>query len=383
MVFESLTQIALADPALVGSKAKALAELTVRGFDVPPAMCISADAYSEYMSVTRLGERILFELGRKRFEDMRWEEIWDSALRIRNLFLVTPLPKQLHTVLYDAVRRRFANVPVVVRSSAPGEDSAEASFAGLHESFVNVRGTDEVLKHVRLVWASLWSDAALLYRQELGLDLHKSRMAVLVQAMVDGECSGVAFSRDPNGAEHVVIEAVYGLNAGLVDGTIEPDRWVVERPAGRIAAHTAPIRTHVMGASASGIERKPLDAARAQRAPLSDAEVAPVYQLALAAERRFGAPQDVEWTRPSGSGTGALCVLQSRPITTLFRDTSEDKRCPATFRTHDLLSWTIKSALKKFLSWNSLYASHRISAKLFLYFMTEIGLFFSVLLIFP
>ncbi len=326
VVLTSLHEIAQADPNLVGSKAKALAELAARGFEVPPAMCISADGYSEYMTRTRLDERLLFELGRKRFEDMRWEEIWDTALRIRNIFLATALPPELHDVLHDAIIRRFGNDPVVVRSSAPGEDSEEASFAGLHESFVNVRGPAEVLKHVRLVWASLWSDAALLYRQELGLDVRRSRMAVLVQAMVDGECSGVAFSRDPAGGENAVIEAVYGLNAGLVDGTIEPDRWIVDRRNGRISSHTAPSRTHAMAMALSGIEKKPLNDKKAGKAPLADSEVSPVYKLALAAEQRFGAAQDVEWTRPIGSSADELSVLQSRPITTLSRETGDDKR---------------------------------------------------------
>ena len=85
----------------------------------------------------------------------------------------------------------------VIRSSAPEEDTTAHSFAGLHASYVNIRGAQAIGRHIRLVWASLWSDAALLYRRELGLDVRKSRMAVIVQAMALGECSGVAFSRNP------------------------------------------------------------------------------------------------------------------------------------------------------------------------------------------
>ena len=119
---------------------------------------------------------------------MRWEEIWDAALRIRNLFLTTPLPRRLRGPSGRRPRRTArGDVPVVVRSSAPGEDAEGASFAGLHESYVNVRGLDAVLEHVRLVWASLWSDAALLYRRELGLDPRRSAMAVVVQELVDGD----------------------------------------------------------------------------------------------------------------------------------------------------------------------------------------------------
>ena len=299
VVFESLKEIGEAGMEVVGSKAMSLAQLAKQGFRVPAAICISTEFYEAYMTGTGLRDRVLFELGRKPFEEMRWEEIWDAALRIRNLFLCTPLPATMHERLHGAIARVFGDRPVVVRSSAPGEDSGEASFAGLHESFVNVRGAAEILKHVRLVWASLWSDAALLYRQELRLDVRRSRMAVIVQALAEGACSGVAFSRNPNRDDEVLIEAVYGLNAGLVDGTIEPDRWTVDRRTGRITSHTAAKRGHAMAAGPSGIERKALDPARSLVPPLADPEVGAVCALSIAAEKAFGAPQDVEWTRVS------------------------------------------------------------------------------------
>jgi hypothetical protein len=109
-------------------------------------------------------------------------------------------------------RNLGSGTPLAVRSSAPGEDSADRSFAGLHESFLFVVGEEAVLESVRLVWASLWSDAALLYRQELALDPLRSRMAVLIQEMRTEDRSGVAFGRDPrtDQNEHAVIEAVPG-----------------------------------------------------------------------------------------------------------------------------------------------------------------------------
>ena len=178
---------------------------------------------------TGLGPRIFFELQRKPFEEMRWEEIWDAALRIRNLFLNQPVPPELEDALKARLEKVFGNRPVVVRSSGIGEDSAGVSFAGLHESFVNIRGANDMLEHIRLVWASLWSDRALLYRQELGLDIEHSAMPVVIQALIQGDRSGVAFSQNPNDPTQAVIEAVYGLNQGLVDGTVEPDRWILDR----------------------------------------------------------------------------------------------------------------------------------------------------------
>ena len=184
-----------------------------------------------------LRDQMHMELYRKPFEEMRWEEIWDSALRIRNMFVKTPMPTALQEELRDSLAFRFSDRPVSVRSSAPGEDSSKTSFAGLHESFVNVRGVESILEHIRLVWASLWSDRALLYRQELKLDVGKSTMAVVVQEMVLGERSGVVFGMSPVHEAQAAVEAVYGLNQGLVDGTVEPDRWILNRRNGQILSH--------------------------------------------------------------------------------------------------------------------------------------------------
>ena len=111
-------------------------------------------------------------------------------------------------------------------------------------AFLNVRGPASIVDHVLLVWASLWSDGALLYRQEMKLDVAESAMAVVVQELAEGDRSGVAFSVSPADAGASVVEAVWGLNQGLVDGTVQPDRWVLERPTGRLREHAGVERLH-------------------------------------------------------------------------------------------------------------------------------------------
>jgi pyruvate,water dikinase len=306
----------------VGGKSFALARMAQNGLAVPDALCVTSEAYEAYAASNGLRERILFELNRKNFKDMRWEEMWDAALRIRNLFLTTPIPSALMTLLRAAVEDRFGGKAVVVRSSAPGEDSAKASFAGLHESYVNVRGTDSILEHIRLVWASLWSDAALLYRQELGLDVERSTMAVVVQEIVVGERSGVAFGKNPNDESQSVIEAVYGLNQGLVDGTVEPDRWLLDRKTGQLLSHVPARREKAVMPSLEGVCLEPLPSDKAAVPPLTDQMVRGVFDLVMAAESLFGSPQDVEWTFRSE----ALYSIQSRPITTISSGDSSDRR---------------------------------------------------------
>jgi pyruvate,water dikinase len=310
------------DRTRVGGKFFALAKMAARGINVPKAICISAETYAQYVGSTGLHERILLELSRKDFEDMRWEELWDASLRIRNMFLSTPMPPDIFEAIKDAVERDFPETPVVVRSSAPGEDSAKASFAGLHESYVNIRGTDSILEHVQKVWASLWSDAALLYRKELSLDLEKSTMAVVIQEIVIGDCSGVVFGQNPNDESQAVVESVYGLNQGLVDGTVAPDRWILDRTSGEVITHTPADRDQAFVTSAEGILLKALDPAKSQHPPLTEQKLAKVYGLAMETEQLFGAPQDVEWTFVDA----AIYILQSRPITTISSHQVDDKR---------------------------------------------------------
>ncbi len=306
-----LEKVTEQDRNRVGGKAFALARMTGEGIRVPRTLCIDTEAYRQYARETGLAEQILLELYRKPFEEMRWEEVWDTALRVRNLFLKTPIPGGLQDFLAHAVASCFDNSPVSVRSSAPGEDSAKTSFAGLHESFLNVRGTEDVLEHIRLVWASLWSDRALLYRKELGLDVKNSAMAVVVQEMVSGERSGVVFGQSPVDATQTVVEAVHGLNQGLVDGTVEPDRWVLDRESGNILAHHGAGREKAVRPAQSGVRVEPLAAELQGRPPLDEADVGAVYGLAMKMENLFGTPQDVEWTIAGGD----LHTLQARPIT--------------------------------------------------------------------
>ncbi len=303
-----------------GGKAVALAALQRAGLVVPGGLCVFTGAYDRFLDFAGLRPAITLELGRKRFEDMRWEEVWDASLRIRNLFLRASLEPLLAKALEDALRRRFGDGrPAVVRSSAPAEDTAATSFAGLHESYVNVKGVPALLEAVRQVWASLWTDRSLLYRNELGLDVFASSMAVVVQELIMGEVSGIAFSVSPLDDSQAVVEAVWGLNEGLVDGTLEPDRWIIERATGALLERHEPVRLQKVASDvgetsgAGGTRLVPLDEGEQVSAPLTEDRLRRIVSAVLVAERLFGLPQDMEWTIAGDS----LWILQSRPISTL------------------------------------------------------------------
>jgi phosphoenolpyruvate synthase/pyruvate phosphate dikinase len=317
----SLGEVRPPQRRIVGGKGYCLAVMAKQGIRVPATLIVTTRAYEAFVAATGLRGRILLELNRKSFEDLRWEEMWDTSLRLRHLFLNTPMPDDLEASLKRALGDRLPERSVV-RSSAPGEDSRQASFAGLHASFVNIAGLRSVLDHVKLVWASLWSDAALLYRRELGLDVRKSAMAVVIQEMVAGEKSGVVFGQNPQNPSQAVMEAVYGLNQGLVDGTVEPDRWLLDRETGNILDYRAAPRGEILLPGEEGVRLAGLPLEQLQAPALTEAEVGRVFRLVRRGEELFGAPQDMEWTFAGDR----LVALQSRPITTSGKGKKEDQR---------------------------------------------------------
>lgn len=281
----------------VGGKASHLAALMRAGYRVPAGFCVTTRAYEEFAAAGNLTRIVKMELGRKSLAAMRWEEIWDAALRIRTAFLRAPIPEEIIAAVRQAAGAQVAQ-PLVVRSSALGEDSGERSFAGLHESVVGVEGEAALLDALRVVWASLWSDAALLYRRELELDPTRSAMAVVVQGLLSRAVSGVAFGCDPRdpARDQQIIEAVPGLCRDLVDGAVDPDRWVIARSSGRLLEHRPGLRPTVPA-------KEPL---------LSDDDLAHLHRTLVDLSALFGWDPDIEWT-----GRGAdFTLLQARPVTT-------------------------------------------------------------------
>lgn len=305
------------DEQFVGGKAAKLARLANGGFKVPKGFCLTTRAYEEFVSDAKISAAIRMELGRKPMDEMRWEEIWDAALRIRATFLAHPLSDALRNAVAEGLGHLNPATPLAVRSSAIGEDSAGRSFAGLHESIIGVRGRSPVEDAVRLVWASLWSDAALLYRKELGLDPTSSRMAVLVQEMITADRSGVAFARDPRDMrkEHAIIESVPGSCSLLVDGLVDPDRWELERNTRKVIAW-------LPGERDDANDAEPL---------LDRTDLERILETLLSVERLFQWAPDMEWTGRSDS----LTVLQARPITSPKPDEEDERSWYLTLRPGD------------------------------------------------
>ncbi|MGB9937478.1 MAG: PEP/pyruvate-binding domain-containing protein [Methanobacterium sp.] len=242
------------------------------------------------------------EVLKKPLKDMRWEEIWDASLRIRSAFLKAKMPEEIEEIIKNEIKKIGDTKKFSVRSSSPAEDSSIYSFAGIHESYTNVSGIKKILECIKLVWASLWSDRAILYRDELSLDSLNSSIAVLIQIMEKQPLSGLAFSKDPTGkSNNVIIEVIHDFLGKLVDNELEPEKWIIGKDNMEIINHI-----------------KPKDY---PYSILNEDEIKSTAQNALKIEKAFGYPADIEWT---GKGND-FTVLQVRPITSL-KDKNKDRK---------------------------------------------------------
>ncbi len=311
-----------ADNTQIGGKGVWLAKLYDQNIRIPKTICLTTAAYEHFIDSQGLREKIALELNRKEFKDMRWEEIWDASLRIRNLFLQSPFPPDLYDELADFLKKEMGNTATAVRSSAPDEDQQESSYAGLHDSFLNISGIEQIAHCIKKVWSSLWSDRALLYRKELALSVSASSMAVVIQQLVEGNVSGICFTQNPLDEKALTIEAVYGLNQGLVDGDIDPDRWDLAKDNLAIQQHTPPSKRKLQAVPVGhAVEIQKLPKELKDQPPLRGKEVQELGKMMAQLETLYGLPLDIEWTKKDND----IFVLQTRPITTLQSATGKSK----------------------------------------------------------
>lgn len=307
----SLSGLALSDVPRAGGKAAGLGELIRAGLPIPPGFCITTTAYRRFIAHAGLAERIeALLVEAPKAEPDALEKV---AQEIRSLFVAAAMPMEVSQAIERAYRQIGAPA-VAVRSSGTAEDRPEASFAGQHETFLNVNGPAEVLRHVRLCWASLWTARAIHYRYRLGIDPQRAAMAVVVQTVIPAEVSGVMFTINPSTGDQTegVINASFGLGEPIVSGLVTPDTYIVDKATlftkqvilGAKEMMVVPVEG---GGTASVVYP---EGRRRERA-LDEPMVREIAALGLRAEAHFGRPQDIEWAYAGGK----CMLLQSRPVT--------------------------------------------------------------------
>jgi pyruvate, water dikinase len=304
-----------------GGKGANLGELIRARLPVPPGFVVTASAFRSFLESNDLHLRIADLLADLNVDDTL--ELRSTAQEIQRRIHRASMPEQISADLESAYRELCSRtgtdvssgVMVAVRSSATMEDTAQASFAGMNRSFLNVRGEKQLLSRVKDVWASLYSPRVIFYRKRLELE-GEPEIAVIVQEMADADKSGVAFSVDPASGDPdvIVIEAAFGLGEVVVAGEVEPDNYTVSK------ADLSIMRVHIGHKSYkltrdpdSGNVRTDLDPDEAGRRVLTDQEIRDVASLVRASENHYQSPQDVEWAIEGDR----IYIVQSRPVTTL------------------------------------------------------------------
>jgi pyruvate,water dikinase len=235
------------------------------------------------------------------------------------------MPDSLKGVIVSAYERlvgKEPEAPVAVRSSATAEDTAETSFAGMNETFLNIRGANAVIDAVRHCWRSLFGARTIYYRGLNDFGQADMDIAVVVQRQLASARSGVMFTVNPatGQRDELVIEGSFGLGEAVVSGSVSPDRYVVEKATLAIRRREVHHKDLVIEyAPGGGTQQRVLSEEEAVRPVLTDDEVVAVAELGRRIEKHYGFPQDTEWAFETD---GSLWMLQSRPVTTLHDDAS-------------------------------------------------------------
>jgi pyruvate, water dikinase len=320
-----LAEVGVADRASVGGKAAALGELARAGIRVPGGYVVTAEAFGLAMEGIDPSGATRGGIGELAPGDT--EAIARAAADVRARIAAAPLPPDVATQV-TAAYQDLGATSVAVRSSATMEDSAEASFAGLQDTYLAVRGGDLLLDRVRSCWASLYNSEAVAYRRRMGLSEDGLAMGVVVQRMLSPRAAGVMFTRSPvtGDSSVVAIEGTWGLGSALVGGEVTPDSFTVSKVTGEITGRRvgAKLRLHSFLPNEPGIVALPMPVALRGKPCLSDDEARALAAVGRRVEDHYGTAQDIEWALQGespdcpalhGDSADRIVLLQSRPET--------------------------------------------------------------------
>ncbi len=335
--------IAQSDVPLVGGKGANLGEMTRAGLPVPPGFCVIADAYREFAAPAQ--ETIAQILNAMRPDDA--DDVENKTAQLRAFLIAQPMPDEIAQQAIDAYHAlareierdketrkqgtadtQFAirDLRIAVRSSATAEDLPDASFAGQQDTYLNVRGDDALLEHVKKCWASLWTARAATYRSKQGYAHAPVALAVVVQAMIESEVAGILFTANPvnQNPDEMVLNASWGLGEAIVSGIVTPDTWIVNKDGAALEREIADKNVAIVYAPDGGTREIEIAAARRRAPSLDDAQLQALAALGVQVETHYARPMDIEWA----FARGKFYMLQARPITTLVGAKRFDSQAP-------------------------------------------------------
>jgi pyruvate,water dikinase len=320
--FES---IHVTDIPFVGGKNASLGEMINAGMPVPPGFAITAFSYEKFLNETRLAEKI-YKIINEIITDKNDPKQYDAASKkIREIIEKTPVPKEIESAIINAYkalnsRLKLKETFVAVRSSATAEDLPDASFAGQQETYLNVRGVDDLMDKVRKCWSSLFTPRAIFYRNEKGFAHEKVFISVGVQKMVNSRAAGVMFTLNPmtGNTDEIMIEANFGLGETVVSGAVNPDNFRVDKKTGTIKELRLARKTieYIRDLKTGQTVHLDIGEDRQKVQCISDQEVEKLAQLAKLIEKHYGKAMDIEWAIDKDlSFPENMFIVQARPET--------------------------------------------------------------------
>ena len=315
--------------SIVGGKGANLGEMYNLGMPVPPGFMVNADAYKEFIERANIKEKITQILSGLNVENN--EELQNKANEVQKLIIATEIPDDIKEEIIDAyesmsITDKPANAAelvnkgkdefVAVRSSATAEDLPEASFAGQQATFLNIKGSGDVVKAVRACWASLFTARAIYYRVKNNFSHMQVLIAVVVQKMVNSQKAGITFSINPstNNESEIIVEACFGLGEAIVSGSVNPDSYIVDKSSMKIKSKDIKEQewAYVRDETGKTVKKTIIKDKRGTQI-LKDEEILGLAEIAKKLEDHYNKPQDIEWAIEGGK----IYVVQTRPITTM------------------------------------------------------------------
>ncbi|ERT64862.1 phosphoenolpyruvate synthase [Peptoniphilus sp. BV3AC2] len=325
------------DLPVVGGKGANLGEMTGNGLPVPPGFCVTAGAYKDFIHYAELDEVITFLIESLNVDDV--EQLNDVSKEIRQKIMEAPILPELEeeikkSYLDFSKSINMTDPEVAVRSSATAEDLPDASFAGQQDTYLHIRGEKELVNHVKMCWASLWTGRAIYYREKQHFDHFDVLLSAVVQKMVNAKKAGVMFTANPinKSTDEMMINSSWGLGEAVVSGTVTPDEYIIDKKTKEIKEKHVASKLSMVVKKEVGVGTEVVnvedylgkDAVEAES--LTREELNKLIEMGLKIENIYGSVQDTEWA--FDKDTGDFYFLQSRPITTIGGEEKEEKLIP-------------------------------------------------------
>ena len=300
---------------IAGGKGANLGEMTKAGFPVPPGFIINTVAYTDFINSYSEMDLIYNKLKKLNSDDL--DEVRKTGKLIRETIEKIDVPEKLSKEVSERLKEFGEDNFFAVRSSATAEDLPGASFAGQQDTFLNIKGLENILINIRKCWVSLFTDRAILYRMEKGFSHREVKLSAVIQKMARPDVSGILFTVDPvsGNRNSMTIDAGFGLGEALVSGLINPDNYILDKKSFAIlSANIQEKKIAIYPNGKGGIVTKKLEREQSMLRTLNDSQIKELCKIALKIENHYGTPQDIEWALEDG----IFYLLQTRPVTTLF-----------------------------------------------------------------